>query len=99
MANAGTISPPQRMGVMGSFDTVWVDCRRCGKQIGFQSKAGDCLLKNYSVWKAPVEILGKLNGTTKDCVCGETVKIRVGPPQVHLDWGPPPGVFIEEYDD
>ena len=28
--------------LMGMFDTVWIRCPKCGAEVGFQIKAGDC---------------------------------------------------------
>jgi RNase P subunit RPR2 len=48
---------------MGSFDSVFVECSKCGNKIEFQSKAGDCKLKEYHY------IAMDLNG--KEAICKE----------------------------
>lgn len=61
---------------MGMFDSVYVDCPKCGTDIEFQSKAGDCILGTYNLNNAPQEILEDIEGDVEEChKCGETVKI------------------------
>lgn len=46
---------------MGMFDTIWVPCPTCGKKEGFQSKSGDCLLRDYELDEAPMNVLLDVN--------------------------------------
>lgn len=46
---------------MGMFDTVQVNCPRCGKEADFQSKSGDCTLRNYLLAEAPLNVLADVN--------------------------------------
>lgn len=62
---------------MGMFDTVWIRCPKCGNQVDFQTKAGDCYLHDYG-WPddaaiTPKEILADLDGQEERCVCGATL--------------------------
>jgi len=35
-------------------DSVWVKCPKCKTKNEFQSKSGDCFLRNYSLKKCPL---------------------------------------------
>lgn len=41
---------------MGMYDTVRVECPKCGVDVEFQSKAGDCYLREYRQDNVPSEI-------------------------------------------
>lgn len=63
---------------MGTFDSVWVNCPKCGKVIEFQSKAGACVMEGYTLDSAPPALLGDLKDAQMVCKnCGWTVVIRV----------------------
>ena len=63
---------------MGMFDWIRVPCPKCGDIIGFQSKAGDCNLDEYTLYNAPPEILGDISRDREICKnCGSVVKIKV----------------------
>lgn len=63
---------------MGMFDSVYVSCPNCGSANEFQSKAGDCLLKDYSLDNAPPEILLDLKGQIQTCFnCKKSIGIVV----------------------
>jgi predicted RNA-binding Zn-ribbon protein involved in translation (DUF1610 family) len=63
---------------MGMFDSVWVNCPKCGSVIQFQSKAGECALIDYGLNDAPPRVLGSLDGDTETCPdCGSVIIIRV----------------------
>jgi transcription elongation factor Elf1 len=53
---------------MGSYDTLRVRCPKCGKQTEQQTKAGDCMLKRYTVDNAPLDILA---GVQNQCDAGK----------------------------
>lgn len=72
---------------MGMFDSVWVDCPRCGGKMEFQSKEGECYLNNYSLDDAPIEVLRDIvNDPSYHEKCGQWVVI-VSP---DIPPGPPP---------
>jgi len=52
---------------MGMYDSVIVYCPNCATANEFQSKAGDCLLNEYSLSDAPPEILLDLKGKIQIC--------------------------------
>lgn len=62
---------------MGLFDSVYVRCERCGKDVEFQSKAGECSLSSFDIHNAPYSILGDIGGQTQECECGNPIKINV----------------------
>ena len=62
---------------MGCFDTVWFNCPACGQEMSEQSKAGDCLLRDYSLFDAPPSILGSLADEQVHCKCGKVWVIKV----------------------
>ena len=63
---------------MGVFDKVWVTCPECGEGIEFQSKAGDCMMDNYTLDNVPKKILSSIKGEAEACErCHTVVKIVV----------------------
>lgn len=65
---------------MGMFDSVIARCPKCGKDVEFQSKAGECSLKRYSTASVPPEVAQDINGDVQSCRCGETVKLVTSRP-------------------
>lgn len=62
---------------MGMFDTVKVQCPKCGHINSVQSKAGPCDLKEYPSYRVPLEMAGDLNGDESSCEeCGVTFVLR-----------------------
>lgn len=60
---------------MGMFDRVWVRCD-CGNRVEFQSKAGDCCLRDYTLDDVPARIAADLIGNSERCQkCGATITI------------------------
>ena len=53
---------------MGMFDSLIVQCPGCGKDVEFQSKAGDCLLKVYNLSSVPLAIAHDLDGEEDVCL-------------------------------
>jgi hypothetical protein len=61
---------------MGMFDRVFARCPSCGGTVEFQSKAGECLLINYTLREVPPEIAIDLDGQQECCEkCGSVVSI------------------------
>ncbi len=57
---------------MGMYDTVWVECPNCGEENGFQSKSGDCILRDYTLEDCPDDVMENVNRhspNTCDCGC------------------------------
>jgi len=46
---------------MGMYDTIYVPCPKCGEKEGFQTKGGECLLREYDLDKAPSDALSDVN--------------------------------------
>ena len=61
---------------MGMFDTVHVPCPGCEKGLGFQSKGGPCILRDYTLFDAPPEVLVDVAGDAETCPnCGSVAQI------------------------
>jgi hypothetical protein len=60
---------------VGMFDSLYVECR-CGKRVEFQSKAGDCVLRDYTLEDVPHAVAGDLIGERQKCECGNTITLR-----------------------
>jgi len=68
---------------MGSFDTIWYDCPRCGKCIEHQSRVGDCTLTDYSADSVPLKIADAIKGELIYCTnCNRRWEILVDAPSV-----------------
>ena len=65
---------------MGMFDSVIAFCPKCAAELEFQSKAGACLLKTYSINSVPPNIAEDINGDTLTCNCGYISKISLTTP-------------------
>lgn len=69
---------------MGMFDSVWIKCN-CGRNIEFQSKAGDCMLYDYEFPSAPQEILLDLDNQEKTCkYCERTAILHTSTPYIEF---------------
>lgn len=67
---------------MGMFDTIHARCPKCGHDITTQSKAGDCLLRDYSTERLPAIIAADIEGEIMHCEgCDETFKLTTGNPE------------------
>ena len=61
---------------MGMFDSLYVTCK-CGEDVEFQSKAGECALREYRITDVPPVIAGDLIGQCETCRrCGCHITIR-----------------------
>ena len=61
---------------MGMFDSVMIDCPKCGKPMEFQSKAGGCGLDVFTLENAPSEVLMDImNEPQFHRACGEWVAL------------------------
>jgi len=62
---------------MGMFDSVWISCPICRGGLEFQSKAGPCMLNNYSIGNIPPKIAADIIGDIERCgKCKIAVKIE-----------------------
>jgi len=67
---------------MGVFDSFFIACPKCGKDLEFQSKSGPCALENYK-YKCPVEVAIGINGDIVNCeFCGCNWKINFNLPKM-----------------
>lgn len=80
---------------MGMYDTVHIPCPKCGVDVGVQSKGGECLLGNFTLDSAPVEVLLGLRDRgyldqCKECQVYLKPVIEVQRPIVWLEQVAPP---------
>lgn len=59
------------------FDRIWVSCPNCKTDVEFQSKAGECSLKDYTLDDAPPEIKLDIVGDERLCECDTLVEIKL----------------------
>lgn len=52
---------------MGMFDSVWIPCPKCGTDVEFQSKGGECLLISFTLDTAPPRVIADILGDTGWC--------------------------------
>lgn len=52
---------------MGMFDSVNAKCPECGGNIEFQSKSGECILRNFPITEVPLEIAADIDGEYGHC--------------------------------
>lgn len=64
---------------MGVFDRVYIPCPKCGKESEFQSKGGDCILADYTLETAPVDVLLDVNRHSPNICenCGTKYDVKV----------------------
>ena len=61
---------------MGMFDTVWVACPHCAELVGFQTKAGECVLADLDLKTTPDNIIRDAARYDSRCEsCGATVAL------------------------
>lgn len=62
---------------MSCFNSIWVDCPRCGNPVEFQSKSGTCSMASYSIHHMPAEDFAGIAGNQECCDdCGFVVAIK-----------------------
>jgi uncharacterized Zn finger protein len=64
---------------MGCFDTVLIPCPTCGQDYPEQTKAGACLLEEYTFENAPPEALASINEYAPFTCdnCGTVFAVRI----------------------
>lgn len=61
---------------MGMFDSLIVSCPDCDGHIEFQSKSGECILRNYREDNLPTQVAIGMNGDIESCrKCGKSLKL------------------------
>jgi len=67
---------------MGMFDSLYVNCPKCKKQLEFQSKSGECLLSVYTKESLTPQVAIGMNGDIVKCKsCGNSFKLECEIPQ------------------
>jgi len=62
---------------MGMFDSLYVNCPKCKKQLEFQSKSGECLLSVYTKESLTPQVAIGMNGDIVKCKsCGNSFKLE-----------------------
>jgi hypothetical protein len=63
---------------MGMFDRVWAACPHCETRLELQSKGGRCSLYDYTLYDAPANVLGYMEGDEVTCgTCRRTWRVQV----------------------
>ncbi len=75
---------------MSCSDTVLVDCPGCGLTLHFQSKSGECMSREYTIYTVPPDVLYGVMNTSERCVnCKRAVTIaRIKKPKFLVEMGP-----------
>ena len=67
---------------MGMFDSLYVNCPKCKKQLEFQSKSGECLLSLYTKENLTPQVAIGMNRDIVKCKsCGKELKLECQIPQ------------------
>ena len=70
---------------MGMFDSLYIKCPKCGKELEFQSKSGPCLLMGYNAEDndLPSQIAIGMQGDTVNCqFCDSNWKLECNIPEI-----------------
>ena len=63
---------------MGMFNTVLVNCPKCGKTHEFQSKSGNCTLEEYNLKECPTDVIIDVNRYSPyKCACGAVFEVDI----------------------
>lgn len=63
---------------MGMYDTVIVNCPACGEELFFQSKSGECLLRDFTLNNCPNDVLLNVNRHAPiKCDCGTLCEVDI----------------------
>jgi len=61
---------------MGMFNTIYIECPKCKKRIGAQTKSGTCLLDGWNLENAPNQEIRGILGETYHCQCGHVIQVN-----------------------
>lgn len=68
---------------MGMFDSLFVKCPTCGKELEFQSKSGACALNRYTRKNLPISVAVGIDGDIIKCeFCSDKFQIKCKIPLV-----------------
>ena len=63
---------------MGMYDSVMVNCPKCGEEHEFQSKSGECLLDVYTLENCPDDVMVNVNRHSPcKCNCGFNYEVDI----------------------
>jgi len=63
---------------MGLFDSVYIECKYCGEEVEFQSKAGECDMSQFTSQNVPLAIVIDLDGSSVFCKnCNEVITVEM----------------------
>ncbi len=63
---------------MGMYDTVIVNCPKCGAENDFQTKSGECILAEYTLENCPDDVMVDVNRHSPcQCDCGASFEVDV----------------------
>ena len=63
---------------MGMYDSVIVECPKCGEQHYFQSKSGECMLDVYTLDDCPDDVMADVNRHSPyKCYCGSFIQVDI----------------------
>jgi endogenous inhibitor of DNA gyrase (YacG/DUF329 family) len=74
---------------MGMFDRIWATCPECGTGVEFQSKAGECVLHDYSRTEVPPEIAHDIDQERERCPQCDTIV------QLYIEDEPPKTIWMK----
>lgn len=52
---------------MGLFDSMYIKCPKCGKEMEWQSKSGHCAMFSYNKRDVPISVAEGLDGSVLGC--------------------------------
>lgn len=66
---------------MVMYDSVIIPCPQCGTVSEFQSKSGECLLREFTLENCPEDVLRDVNrhAPNKCEKCGTRYGVKIGP--------------------
>jgi hypothetical protein len=63
---------------MGMYDTIMVNCPKCGQEHKFQSKGGECLFMEYTLESCPDDVMSDVNRHSPClCDCGVSFEVDI----------------------
>ncbi len=60
---------------MGLYDSLFIDCPECGKELEFQSKEGDCNMLRCTSYNILSRCVPWFVGRDLHCTCGAWVEL------------------------
>lgn len=64
------------------YDSLFIKCPRCGKELQFQSKSGPCFLSCYNKSNISIDVAIGMNGDIAECqFCGINFRLECNIPK------------------